>query len=197
MITLLLSIASSFALDGEIAVETGALDVGGRELASVAGDGALASGGLRFAVAANEHVSVVAGWHYGARGARVDVADRDSFTAAYRGHQLTIGAQLDADPTEVVSPYLLVEALALPGTVLFDSDPNRDDNASQDKRSGFTGGGAALLGCDVHAKQGGASFAPAAFLEVGYAYAAPLALGDYGKLPMHGVIARLGAGVRF
>ncbi len=197
MITLLLSLTASFALDGQVAIETGVFDVGGRELASIAGPGGLTSGGLRFAVAANDHLSVVAGWHYGSRGAIVDVPDSMVFTAAFRAHEVSVGAQVDVDPTDVVSPYLLVEALALPGTVLFDGDSRRADNATQDKRSGFTGGGAALIGCDVHAKQGGASFAPAAFLEVGYAYAAPLALGDYGKIPVHGVIARLGAGVRF
>ncbi len=197
MITHLLSVASSFALDGEIAVETGALPVHGREFEAVTGSGALGTGGARFAVEASDHVSVVAGWRYGSRGSYVTINESDRFTAAIRGQELTLGAQLDIDPTEVVSPYLLVEGLALSGTMLFDSDLDRNDNPSQDKRSAFTGGGAALLGCDVHAKQGGAAFAPAAFLEMGYAHAAPLVFADYGKVPVNGFVVRLGAGVRF
>lgn len=197
MIALMLSVASSFALDGQIALETGALPVHGHEFEAVAGPGALGTGGARFAVEASDHVSVVAGWRYGSRGSYVSIDDADRFTAAIRGQEVTLGAQLDVDPTEVVSPYLLVEAIGLSGTMLFDSDLDRNDNPAQDKRSALTGGAAALLGCDLHAKQGGAAFAPAAFLEMGYAHAAPLVFADYGKVPVNGFVVRLGAGLRF
>ena len=49
-----------------------------------------------------------------------------------------------------------------------------------------------------HPDHGGLSLGLATMLlEMGYAHAAPLAFADYGKVPVNGFVARLGAGVRF
>lgn len=195
MIALLL-VSNSFALDGALALDVGSRAIGGDPLGSVIATRGVATGGGRLTLNASDHVGLVTGFHVGGAGARVSVPTTD-FEAAVRVQELTIGGQFDVDVTDEFSPYLLVEALGLRGAMLLDGDPSRDDNASQVRRAGLTAGGAALLGCDVHARQGDAPYAPAAFLEVGYAWAAPLQFADLGAVPVHGVAARLGVGIRF
>ena len=194
MIALLIS--NSFAVDGAVALELASLRLGGAPLTSLVDASAMPSGGGRGALEVADHVRVVPGFHVGAAGARVTVPN-GVFGAALRVQEATLGAQFDVDATDEIAPYLLVEAVGLRGAMLLDGDPSRDDNASQLRRVALTAGGAALLGCDVHAHQGEAPYAPAAFLEIGYAWAVPLQFADLGALPVHGLVARLGVGVRF
>ena len=195
MIALLL-VANSFALDGALDLEIGSLALGGQALDNVASTRAMPSGGGRLALEAADHVRLVAGFHVGSAGARVTAPD-GLFDAAIRGQEATFGVSYDVDATDEFAPYVLVEAVGVRGAMLLDGDPSRDDNATQVRRVALTAGGAALVGCDVHAHQGDAPFAPAGFLELGYAWALPLQFAELGAVPVHGLVVRVGGGLRF
>jgi hypothetical protein len=92
-------------------------------------------------------------------------------------------------------PYGIVEGLGVSTTARLDDDPEHDDNVTQLKEGGLSGGVYGALGAEFLISLGSLALAP--YLELGYGYVAPTSFGNLGKAAFWGFSGQAGWGVRF
>jgi hypothetical protein len=155
--------------------------------------------GVRVGYAFNDHISLVGGWHHGARGSDVGFGNDEmsSFRAAYYGNEFTLGARGTLPVTSWLQPFASLQVIGMQATVRFDEDPEDDENLNQLSRSAFSPGGMATLGVEALAPMAYGEWAFTSDLELGYGYVAPQSFDDLNDLEMHGFVLRWGVGVRF
>jgi hypothetical protein len=119
-----------------------------------------------------------------------------SLLSSYEQQQLALGVRAEASPNSMVGLFVLGQGQLTLGTVRFDDDPDVDDNLGQFEASGATGGLTGTAGVTAYAPTG--SVVSVSFTaEGGYAWNAPLALGDAATLDLSGAFLRFGVGARF
>ncbi len=199
-------LSSALAATNEVDLEVGWLGSSDASFNRVSDTDLLPSYGLRVGLKVHERVAVVAGWQHSQTGARISSGDdsyyydgggNSSFTAAYFGEMLSVGAKADVRVNDYFYPYLTAQGALVVGTVRLDDDSGADDNLGQRKQGGTTGGGLLAIGAEVPVALGSSGIALAPYLEVGYGLLAPMALEDLGALKLGGFTGRAGFGVRF
>ena len=116
---------------------------------------------------------------------------------ALRLHQIGVGPKLDVEVWPWLHPYVTAQFLGLVGALRLDDAPYDDNNPNELREYGFAPGGVAAAGFDLVFLRADRAVRPATNLELGYAYEAPLALGDMGSLDFRGFYLRWGVGARF
>lgn len=164
--------------------------------------------GLRGGLKVHDRVTAIVGWHHGSSGAGVYsdydydegstvATDFGGFHTKFVADQITLGAKADWAPIPWVQPYAAVQAVGMRGVARFDDDTNDDENATQTKRAGVTGGVLGTVGSDFPIRTGVQGLAVVPYVEVGYAWLAPMKLGDAGDLSFYGFSGRAGLGLHF
>lgn len=171
--------------------------------------------GLRGGVKVHDRVTAIVGWHHGRTGAAVYTDDDGyeydyddegdyvggagigEFHTKFTGDQFSVGAKADWAPIPWVQPYVAVQGVGMLGVARFDDDTTDDENATQTKRVGFTGGALGTVGSDFPIPTGVQGLAVVPYVEVGYAWLAPMKLGDVGDLSFYGFSGRAGLGLHF
>ena len=128
------------------------------------------------------------------------VADGDTadfFQTAYYQDQFFVGLKSAWAPSPYFGLYGLAQGQLVVGLLRIDDDPDVDDNPGQMELEGATAGATAALGMQAAAPVRGDRVEVTFHLEVGYAWNAPLELGDVAMLNIEGVFIRTGAGARF
>ena len=93
--------------------------------------------------------------------------------------------------------YGALHLQGLYGDLRMDDDPDDDANPGQLQASGVTGGAGASVGIQAIAPTRSRQVSVLFRMEAGYAWFAPLELGDVGRLDPQGVSIRTGIGLRF
>lgn len=172
---------------------------------------AMPAWGLRLGVRPVPRVALLASWGAVRRGASVttaggyttygysyrtsDTAGTPPSVAAATGHQLGLGAKVDASLGDVLLPSIGATGVLLPMTWRFDGDPDHDD-AAQVRVSGLLPGVEIVGGLELRVPPHEIA-AVAAFLEVGGAVYGRGTFDGYGTLRPGGLVARGGLGLRF
>lgn len=115
---------------------------------------------------------------------------------AYEQQQIALGARGELAVHPMVGLFVLAQGQATLATLRFDDDPDVDDNLGQFEASGATAGLTGSAGLSAYAPTGGdvsVSFSA----EGGYAWNAPLEIGEVATLDISGVFLRFGVGARF
>lgn len=121
----------------------------------------------------------------------------DLFQTAYYQDQFFGGLKSAWSPLPYFGVYGLAQGQLVLGILRIDDDPDVDDNPGQIELEGATGGLTAALGVQAAAPVRGDRVDVTFHMEVGYAWNAPLELGDVATLNIQGVFIRTGAGARF
>ena len=170
----------------------------------------LGTRGLRLGVAVHERVAVIAGWHRGASGTRIEYGEtyyeddeyeeyyeQTGMVAALYADEFTLGAKADLPVAVWFRPFATLQGMGLRGLVRIDDDTSSDDNPNQIQRTAFAPGGMATGGLDFRVPFMDGKLAAATSFELGYAYAPPLDFDELGTLKMRGLVFRWGLGARF
>lgn len=120
-----------------------------------------------------------------------------TFRTAYHEDQFFGGAKVQWSANRYFGLYGLVQGQAVYGLLQIDDDLDTDENPGQLQVDGVTGGFAGALGVEAGAPVADDLLAITFFLEGGYAWNAPLLLGDVATLNPQGVMLRGGLGVKF
>ena len=212
MTLILAFLTPAFAVDHEIDVEAGWLNAPDSGWSRFSERPSLMTIGVRGGFALTDRLALVAGWQHGGDGVSVttdgyeydydydydygDDTSGSTFTSAFTGEQFTLGAKVDIEPFPWFRPYVAAQGALLVATARFDEDLSTDDNVTQRRETGLTGGFVASLGLEFPiAVVDGLAIAP--YAEGGYAWYAPVALSDVGSLSFHGFSGRAGVGLRF
>lgn len=123
--------------------------------------------------------------------------DTSRLQSAYYQDQFFGGAKAQWSPNRYFGVYGLAQGQAVYGLLRLDDDPDADDNAGQVEADGATGGVTGALGLEASAPVKRDLFAITFHLECGYAWNAPLHLGDVATLDPQGVFLRTGIGAAF
>lgn len=197
-----------FAIDGFVAT-TAVHDPAWRLFSE---NDAMPAWGLRVGARPVPRVALLASWGAVRRGASVSTgggystygsstySDTDSgwtapSVAAATGHQLGLGAKVDASLGDVLLPSVGATGVLLPMTWRFDGDPERDD-ATQRKASALLPGVEIVGGLELRVPPHEIA-AVAAFLEIGGAVYGRSTFDGFGDLRPGGLVARGGLGLRF
>ena len=121
----------------------------------------------------------------------------DLFQTAYYQDQFFAGLKSAWAPSPYFGIYGLAQGQLVLGILRIDDDAEVDDNPGQIELEGATGGVTGALGIQAAAPVRGDRVDVTFHLEVGYAWNAPLELGDVATLNIQGVFIRTGAGARF
>ena len=108
-----------------------------------------------------------------------------------------IGARATWSPSPYFGMYGALHLQGLYGDLRMDDDPDDDANPGQLQASGVTGGAGASVGIQAIAPTRSRQVSVLFRMEAGYAWFAPLELGDVGSLDPQGVSIRTGIGLRF
>jgi len=108
-----------------------------------------------------------------------------------------LGARATWSPSPYFGMYGALHLQGLYGDLRMDDDPDDDANPGQLQASGFTGGAGASVGIQAVAPTRSRQVSVLFRMEAGYAWFAPLDLGDVGSLDPQGVSIRTGIGLRF
>ncbi len=163
LLTLMAALSSpGRAADNEISVELGSFGTSDDRFDLVHDRGQLGTWGVRGGIGLSEHLGVVAGWHHTATGNQVEVESTfdetvsydgeylyQNFQAAYRGNHFLVGPKVDTAVWGWFHPYATVQGALFVGQVLFDDDPEVDDNPGQLKATAVSPGGVAAVGWDI------------------------------------------------
>ena len=202
-IALLASPSTAIAADHEISLELGTTGHGVDDNWFFFNDEAdtLTSYGLRAGFAVHDNVSVIGGWHHGARGTRLEMNGNDESEIApglaYYADTFSLGAKADWPLWVWFHPYATVQALGIRSLVRVDDIPADDDNLNQLERGAFSPGGAATAGLEFRVPINHNSWALASHLELGYHIGTAADFDELGSLSNQGVVFRWGLGARF
>ena len=214
-IALLAVPATAVAADHELSLELGATGHAADDNWFLFDDNtdALTDYGLRLGFAVHDRVAVIAGYHHGAQGSRIELpgygGDSDEYyydddssegqalAAAYYADTFSLGAKADLPVAVWFQPYATIQALGIRSMVRLDDDTTTDDNPNQLQRATFNPGGLASAGVEFRIPIRHTSWALASHLELGYHIATPSDFDELGSLTNRGLVFRWGLGVRF
>jgi hypothetical protein len=194
---------AAMAADHEISLELGTTGHGADDNWFLFNDDwdTLSSYGVRAGFAVHDNVSVIGGWHHGARGTRLELNGTDESEAnaglAYYADTFSLGAKVDWPLWVWLHPYATVQGLGIRSMVRIDDAPADDDNPNQIQRGAFSPAGAATGGLEFRVPFHHNEWALASHLELGYQLGTRSSFDELGSLTNRGVVFRWGLGVRF
>lgn len=205
---MLLGALSANAANHEVNLELGRLGTHGEDFAVLDQYGTMPSLGLRGGYALTDRVTLVADWQRSRIGGTLEAYNYDDEGDDYESeyaelglalgvNQMGLGAKYDLEVFPWLHPYGTAQFLGALGVLRLDDETDDDDNENQLTRTGFAPGGVAALGIDLIPLRADRAVRPATHLEMGYAYLAPMKLGDTGDLDFRGFYLRWGVGARF
>lgn len=164
-------------------------------------DDNLSGWGLRAGYAVTPWLTGVVGYKYAFDGGPVsaegDYDDGSLFYQALSTHELSLGPKLSLPALSWLQPYATLQGVALLGRERLDDDTDDDENLNELRANGFSGGALAAGGVDLILRRVDKAVRPTVHTEVGYAWIAPMTLGDLGQLEVHGLYVQWGVGARF
>lgn len=196
---------NAHAANHELNLELGRLGTQGEAFEVLSHYGTMGSVGARGGYALGERLTLVADYQHSQLGGSIDSYDEEDgeymadglIGFALRAQQIGVGVKYDVELWPWLHPYGTAQALGVVGVLRMDDDTEDDDNVNELRRVGVAPGGVAALGLDLIALRADRPVRPATYLEAGYAYVAPMKLGDAGDLDFRGFYLRWGLGARF
>jgi len=213
-------LSAAFAAQHEVDLEVGWLLNRSTSWNRVSDGSTFPSVGVRVGARLHRNVAAIAGWQHGQTGVSVRPdSDGDTyyyyedyytdgtsydegrpngnFRTAFYGDTFTLGAKGDVVVNEYFVPYLTVQGALQRGLLRVDADASDDENLGQIQKSAVTGGFVGALGAECPVALGTSGIAVAPYVEVGYAWLAPLKFESIGSLEQGGFAGRAGFGLRF
>jgi len=211
----------------DIALELGSLGTPDATWAALSDRARIPTMGVRIAtpIPLDDRFRLVADWHHGMQGGRVDVAGAavtdgewdegwSSFTMGIISDQISVGAEVERNVHPWVTPYATGRLLGYRAVFLMDDDTHQDDNPNQIRSVAFQPGAIGSIGARVVTDGGedGSSLRLSVHGELGYAALlgklefdnTPSAADEgaaepvaVGDLGASGLFLRAGLGIRF
>lgn len=164
----------------------------------------LAAWGLRAGYAVTPWLAGSVGYGFAVDGGELILGDDEyagtgitDMSHALVTHQLALGPKFILPVLSWAQPYATVQGVAMLGRDRLDDDIDDDENLNELRATGFTGGALAAGGVEIITRRVDRAVRPSVRLEVGYAWLAPLQLGDLGQLQIHGLYTQWGVGAHF
>ena len=208
--------ATASAADHELSLELGSTGYAAAEHWALFNDNGydtLPTFGLRAGFAVHDRVAVIAGWHHGRTGTRLELSGEDYYDEsyyydydgddyatmgmAYYANELTLGAKADWPVTVWFHPYATISGVGLLSKIRLDDDTGEDDNLNQLTRTAFAPGAQATGGVEFRIPISHNTWALASHVELGYQYAIPSSYDELGSLAKRGLVFKWGLGARF
>jgi hypothetical protein len=199
------------AARNELSVELGGLGTRDANYGLFSDTDRIGTWGVRGGVGLSRHLAVVASFHHGATGNRLDgyETDGDYVEGAmqFRNNQLALGPKFELAVAPWLRPYGTVQAVAFQGRILLDDDADQDDDLNELSYRDVAPAGVVALGLDLVPYGAKKAVGVGSHLELGYGHAAPLRFADeeraqgepvsLGELQFSGFYVRWGVGLRF
>jgi len=178
----------------ELSFEVGWLGVGDSELEMLSWSDPLTTIGARAGYRLTPRVAIVLDYQH-THDSMGYFTPSGEFTSSFGMDRMGLGAKGDLRVGSWFRPYAVVEGVLSTATARFDDDPEHDDNATQMKASGLSGGVYAAVGTEYRINLGPLALAP--YIELGYGFTAPTKFGELGQASLQGVSGQAGWGIRF
>lgn len=201
-----LALSPAHAASNELNFELGSFGAHDPNWELFSSDERVSTWGFRGGLAVNGFTTVLLGWQHsadgGTNGDAYSYDDAEAGTSytwglAMTTNQIAAGPKFDLEVFPWLRPYATVQAIAWLSTVRMDDDTSDEENINEIARTGIAPGGIAALGVDLIPMRADRKVRPATYLEAGYGLAAPVKVGDLGKIQFDGFYLHWGVGARF